>query len=79
MKIVTPFIVICSVFHKPVCSIFFKEGDSLEMKEYTYLFSRKYLPLLFFNLICNLFHALFRGVKASGYLIFSTLISSLAR
>ena len=41
--------------------------------------ARKYLPLLFFNLICNLFHALFRGVKASGYLIFSTLISSLAR
>lgn len=76
---VLPFIAVCSIFHKPVCSIFFKEGDSWEVKEYSYLFARRYLPFLFFNVICNLFHALYRGVKATGYLVTTTLSASVAR
>ncbi|MBQ8291874.1 MAG: hypothetical protein IJX88_05155 [Clostridia bacterium] len=76
---VLPFVLVCSIAHKPVCALFFKaDADSLT-KEYAYLFARRYLPFICMNLVCNLFHALFRGVKAMGYLFGSTFLAAAVR
>jgi Na+-driven multidrug efflux pump len=74
-----PFVLACAIFHKPICSLFFKAGESLEAKEYAYTFAKYYLPFIYINMVCNLFHALFRGVKAMRHLVISTLILSLSR
>lgn len=76
---VLPFLLVCSVFHKPVCSLFFKADADALTKEYSYLFASRYLPFIVINLVCNLFHGLFRGVKAMGYLFTSTLLATVVR
>lgn len=76
---VTPFILACSIFHKPICSLFFKANAGPTAKGYAYLFAKKYLPLLYLNLVCNLFHGLFRGVKSTGYLFSSSLFAAVVR
>lgn len=74
-----PFVLVCSIFNEPVCSIFFKSDASTEARRYAYTFTRKYLPFIYANLLCNLFHALFRGVKSTGYLVSSTVLASVVR
>ena len=76
---VTPFILTCTIFHKEICSLFFKEGVEPLAKEYAYVFAKNYLPFIYINVICNLFHGLFRGVKATLHLFSSTLIGASAR
>lgn len=76
---VTPFVVACSVFHESVCSLFFNADADALTKEYTYLFAKRYLPFIYINLVCNLFHGLFRGVKATGYLFSSTFLAAAVR
>lgn len=76
---VLPFVLVCSIAHKPVCALFFKADADLLTKEYAYLFAKRYLPFICMNLVCNLFHALFRGVKATGYLFGATFLASAVR
>jgi len=75
----TPFLLVCVLLPKPVCSLFFKENTMQLTKEFSYLFCEKYLPFLYFNVICNLFHALFRGVKATTHLFCTTFFASIMR
>lgn len=74
-----PFIVGCTLLAKPVCGLFFKANADALTKEYSYLFVERYLPFIFFNLICNLFHALFKGVKAPVHLISGTFVATASR
>lgn len=76
---VTPFVLVCCIFHKPVCALFFKADADALAKEYAYLFAKRYLPLIYINLFCNLCHGLFRGVKATGYLFSSTMLAAIVR
>lgn len=76
---VLPFVLVCAILHKPVCSLFFKADADALTKEYAYLFCTRYLPFIFLNLLCNLFHGLFRGVKAMGHLFGCTMLASLVR
>lgn len=79
MVLVTPFILVTCLFPEAVCSIFFKADASLEAREYAYLFARRYQPFAYFHLVTNLFHALYRGSKATGHLFFTTFLGALAR
>ena len=72
----TPFILGCAVFHEAVCGIFLKSDASALVKEYSYAFCKIYLPLIYFNVLNNLLHALYRGVKAMGHLFWMTLLGS---
>lgn len=72
----TPFILGCVFFYKPVCGIFLKSDASDLVKEYSYTFAKTYLPFIYFNVLNNLFHALYRGVKAMGHLFFVTLLGA---
>lgn len=75
----TPFIIVCVFFREAVCGIFLKADASALVKEYSHAFTKIYLPFIYFNIVNNLFHALYRGVKAMGHLFFMTLLGSLAR
>jgi Na+-driven multidrug efflux pump len=75
----TPFVVICAVFYKPVCSLFFNAAASAQAKAYAYTFSKVYLPFIFINMLCNLFHGFYRGIKATKYLFVTTLVGAVAR
>ena len=75
----TPFILICSIFHKPVCNIFLKADAQALTKQFAYTFAAYVTPFMLINLICNLFHGLFRGLKSTGLLFSSTLLGAISR
>lgn len=75
----TPFIVLCAVFHQPVCDLFLKAGAHALTREYAYTFTSAVVPFMYINLVCNLFHGLFRGLKSTGLLFSSTLLGALSR
>ncbi len=75
----TPFVLACVIFHEPVCSLFFKADADVLTKEYAYLFARQYLPFVYLQLVCNLFHGLFRGVKATGHLFATSFTGAAAQ
>ena len=75
----SPLLLTCVFFPQAVCSLFLKPDASALTKEYSYLFCRAFLPLLYFNLICNLFHSFFRGVKAMSHLFLTTAFASVSR
>lgn len=77
--IVTPLILLCAIFHKQVCGLFLKADASALTKEYSYAFCTSYLPFIYFNVVNNLNHSLFRGVKAMGHMFFGSLCGSTAR
>lgn len=76
---VLPVIVLCVIFPETVCSFFFEEGADGEAVSIAVTFVKYYLPFVAFQLLCNVFHALFRGVKAVGHLFASTVIGALSR
>lgn len=76
---VTPFILAIAIFYKPVCSAFLNESSAEITRAYAYEFARYWLPVVYFNLVNNLFHGLFRATKATGHLFGSTLFASIIR
>lgn len=79
VALVTPFIVICSVFAREINGFFFPKGFSGMSLEYAIMFSRFYLPFILFNLVNNLFHSFFRGVGAMRLLLLSSVMGSVFR
>ena len=69
----------CLIFPEFTASVFFAEGSGRESIALTVFFQRVFLPFTLFNMITNLFHGVFRAVKAKGFLIFSTVFSSVVR
>ena len=76
---VFPVIVACMIFAGPVCSLFFDAEADPEAVEIALTFTKYYLPFLVFQLLCNIFHALFRGVKSVKCLFISTLVGAVSR
>ena len=77
--IVTPFVLACVLFYKPVCSLFLNANSSEITRAFSYEFARFWLPFVYFNVVNNLFHGLFRATKASVHLFSSTMFGSLIR
>ena len=76
---VTPFVLVCCIFPEAICSLFLKSDADTLTKSYSYSFAKYYLPFIYINLVCNLFHGLYRGVKATGHLFLTTLLGAGAR
>lgn len=74
-----PLLILCAVFPRQISMFFFDRGVNEEALGYTVLFMRYYLPFLIFNLINNLFHAFYRGTRATGLLILVTFIGAASR
>jgi len=77
--LVTPIIILCSVFATPLCRMYFPDGFNGESLDYCVVFIRYYQLLVVFNLINNMFHSFYRGVMAMKLLIISTFVSSFSR
>jgi len=75
----TPFILACVFFAEPICNIFLKADADLLTKEYAYMFAREYVPFLYIDLLCNLFHGLYRGTKATAALFSTTCLGAVSR
>lgn len=79
MLFLLPCLLICVCLSKQFCTIFFPSdyiGESLEL---SVKFVRYYLPFVTFNMINNLFHGFFRGIKAMNFLLFFTIIGAVSR
>jgi len=74
-----PILALTVILARPLCSIFFESGYAGESLDYSILFVRVYLPFVFMNVINNLFHNFFRGVKAVKLVLLFTAIGSVAR
>ncbi|MBQ4528182.1 MAG: hypothetical protein II998_08930 [Clostridia bacterium] len=77
--LVLPFILICVVFAAPVCKAFFPSEYVGEGLKFSIAFSKFYLPFILFNVVNNLFHAFYRGVKNMKMLLITTTFGSIVR
>lgn len=62
-----------------VSGIFFDSGSSPESLEYASIFMRWCMPFVLFNVVNNLFHAVFRGAGSGKYLVYATVVYALSR
>ena len=75
----TPVLLLTILLAQPICSLFFEDGYVGESLELSLVFVRVFLPFVFFNVINNLFHNFFRGVKEVNAVFAFTAIGSVAR
>ena len=76
---VAPVLILLVIFPEFSCSLFFEETAESRAMDYAVMFTRYFLPFCFFQMLCNIFHALFRGVKATKHLLASTVIGAASR
>lgn len=74
-----PVLILCAIFPGQISMFFFDKGVNEEAVGHAVLFMRFYLPFLVLNLINNLFHAFYRGVRATGLLILVTFVGAASR
>ena len=77
--LVLPFVAVCAVFAIPICKAFFPAQYAGDGLRYSVLFSEIYLPFILFNVVNNLFHAFYRGIKNMKWLLITTTFGSLVR
>ncbi len=78
MLTLLPIVILCVIFSGNIASLFFEKKD-VEGMAYVMSFLKIYMPLMFFNVINNLFHSFFRGIKAMKYLLFTTSVGSISK
>ncbi len=75
-----PFLTVTVIFAKELCMLFLSSENSHSAEfDMAFIFVRYFIPFIFFNLICNLFHSFYRGVAAMQFLVISTSIGSISR
>ena len=79
MLFAVPFVALFALAPRTVAGIFFPAGFTGEAMELAVVFARVCLPFILFNVVNNLFHSYFRGVAASGLLLLSTAVGTVAR
>lgn len=74
-----PVFLACMIFPEWVCGMFFEtDADPMAIK-YALDFIKYALSFIFLQLLCNIFHALFRGVKSVKHLVVSTVVGAISR
>lgn len=74
-----PLLLFCAFFPDTVCSLFFRGDEIDESFALAVTFVRFYLPFVVFNIVNNLSHHLYRGVKKMGILIFASFFGCAVR
>lgn len=74
-----PCLLVCVCLSSQFCEIFFPKGYTGESLEMSIKFVRYFLPFVVFNVINNLFHAFFRGIKAMNFLLLFTALGAVSR
>ena len=73
-----PILAAMCLFPHLVCRLFIDEAAEPSVTGYVLLYIRRFLPFVLFNMVCAVFHSVFRGMKANHHLIISTCISAAA-
>ncbi len=71
---VVPLLLTCCLFPTFMAGLFFNAQTPAESYALTVPFLRFFLPLILFNLINNLFHAILKGLKSTRLLLLSSFI-----
>ena len=74
-----PFLLLAVCFAGPVASIFFEDGYKGDAFNYAVSFATYYLPFVVINVINNISHNFFRGMKQMTLLLISTGVGSLSK
>ncbi|MBQ7822168.1 MAG: MATE family efflux transporter [Clostridia bacterium] len=74
-----PFAFVCYIFPEQIASLFFKSGSSQESISIACMFAKYCLPFIIFGIFNNLFHSLFKGVKAMKSVLVSTITYTVVR
>ncbi|MCQ2387198.1 MAG: hypothetical protein MJ066_01975 [Clostridia bacterium] len=77
--LVLPVYLTCIIFPNFVANIFLKKGDGIETITYLVSYTRCYFPFMILYVFNNAFHNIYRAMKKTGLLIFSTLFTSVIR
>lgn len=70
---------LCIAFPVQISRLFFAADTAQEALDYAVLFLRQYLPFLGLNFVNNLFHAFYRGARATGLLLLVTFLGAASR
>ena len=79
LALTMPFILLCVFGAGPISSIFFEDGYSGEAFNYAVTFGMYFMPFILFNVINNIAHNFFRGMKLMKMLLVSTAIGSVSK
>lgn len=79
MCLLLPCLIVCVCLSAEFCTLFFPAGYTGASLEMSVKFVRYFLPFVVFNVINNLFHAFFRGIKAMNFLLFFTAFGAVSR
>lgn len=74
-----PFAVACYLFPEPIATFFFNNDCSPQSIEIACMFMTRCIPFIAFSAFNNLFHSLFKGVKAMKSVVVCTASYTLAR
>ena len=74
-----PLLAVCIIFAREISGAFFPGGYSGDGLHFSIVFTKYFLPFILFNVINNLFHSFYRGVKCMKLLVISTLFGSAVR
>lgn len=72
-----PLLIAMWLFPHAVCSIFIDESAEPGVVSAVLLYIKRFLPFILFNMICAVFHSIFRGVKSNHHLIISSMLSAI--
>lgn len=62
-----------------ICGLFIDHASDPMTWDYAKLYIRYFLPFIVFNMICGIFHSVFRGIKANKHLIICASICTVAQ
>lgn len=79
MAFLLPILAVCVCMSQKFCAMFFPSDYAGEALELSIKFVRFYLPFIIFNVVNNLFHAFFRGIKAMNFLLLFTVTGAVSR
>lgn len=71
-----PILIAIWFFPHVVCRLFIDEAAEPAVTSYVLLYLRRFLPFIVLNMICAVFHSIFRGIKSNHHLIISTGLSA---
>ncbi len=74
-----PFLSLSVIFAPSLCRAFFSGDYAGDALSFAVIFVRQYMPFIVFNMINNLFHSFFRGIKATRLLLFFTALGAVTR
>ncbi len=77
--VLTPMMLIATVFAKPIAAVFFPVGYTGTAFQYAVRFLTFYLPFLFVNMLGHLLHCYLRGLGAMNLVLIVSLIGSAVR